>query len=159
MIDKKRRAVREAPSVALNERGGSATAPMAFESAFLLRSIVRGFLGHEHVVDVTFADARVRDPDEFGALAQIGHIGRAYITHTRLQTADELFDIRGKRAAMGYAAFDSFGYHLAFGDCFLTVAIPHPLAHRAERAHSAIELIGPPLVEDGLAGTFLGPGE
>src|SRR6266478_5860520 len=60
---------------------------------------------------------------------------------------------------MRYAALDSLRYHLAVGYCFLTVAITHTLTHRAQRTHSAIEFISPPLVEDGLAGTFLGTGE
>src|SRR4029077_5926097 len=59
----------------------------------LLRTIVRRFLSHKHVVHVALALARVGDPDETRAPAQFGEIGRSDIAHPGLQAADQLFDI------------------------------------------------------------------
>src|SRR6185437_9179565 len=119
-----------------------------------LRTIVGRFLGHEHVVHVALALAGVGDPDEAGATAQFGEIRRSDIAHPGLQTAHQLFDIGGERSAMRYAALDSLGHQLALLDVALAVAVAHPLAHRAERSHSPIELVGPPLVENRFAGAL-----
>ena len=59
----------------------------------VLRPVIGGFFGHEHVMDVTFANPCVSDPDELSALAQISEIHSPDIAHPCLQAANELFDI------------------------------------------------------------------
>src|SRR5712671_4220986 len=78
-----------------------------------LRSIVRSLFRDEHVVDMALALPRVGHPDELRAPAQLEQVHRADISHPRLQTADQLLDIRPEWSAMRYASFDSFRHRFA----------------------------------------------
>src|ERR1700722_14471583 len=129
------------------------------EEPRVLLSVVRRFFRNKHVMHVTLAHARVAHLDELRPLAQLREIRRADVSHARLQPADEQLDIRRERPAMGHAPLDSLRHMLAVGDGQLSVAIAGALVHRAERSHPAIKFVGAPLVENRLAGTFLGARE
>jgi hypothetical protein len=106
-------------------------------------------------VHVRLADAGRRDLDELGAGAELVDRRAAAIAHRRAQPAHQLMDDGGQRALVRNAALDALrhealGRALPFG--ILEVAIGASLLHRTERAHSAIALVRPPLVELRLAG-------
>ena len=48
------------------------------------RTIIGGFLGHEHVVNMALAHARIADPNKLCALAQFLEIRRTDIAHAGL---------------------------------------------------------------------------
>src|SRR5580704_19389703 len=108
---------------------------------------------------MALAHARVADLHELRPLAQLREIRRADISHPRLQPADELLDIRRERPAMGHATLYSLRLMLAVAHRELSVAVAGALVHRAERSHPAVKFVGAPLVENRLAGTFLGARE
>src|SRR5215831_11416762 len=60
---------------------------------------------------------------------------------------------------MRYPAFDPFGHVLGLVGFLQSVTVERAFRHRAHRTHSTIELVGAPLVEDGIAGTLLGAGK
>src|SRR5580658_3048980 len=97
------------------------------EGCARLLTIVRRFLGDEDVVDMAFALACIADANELCTLAQFREIGRADVAHPSLQSADQLFKVGGKGAAMGHAAFDAFGHELAFRYVVLAVAVAHAI--------------------------------
>src|SRR5690242_11846339 len=130
----------------------------AFERRENLLPVVRCFLGDEDVVHVTLTHSGVTDFDEARAAAKLVKIRGADIAHPGLQAADQLLDIRGERAAMRHPSLDSFRNMFAVG-INLPVAIAGALVHRAYRTHPAIKLVGASLVENRLAGTFLGARE
>src|SRR5260370_21315338 len=121
--------------------------------------VVRRFFGDEDVVDVAFPLARLAHADEFRSPAQFHETRGPHVAHSGLHSANQLLDIRSKRSAMRYTALDSFGHERALGNSLLAAAIAHPFAHRAQRAHPAVELVRASLVESRLAGTLLGSRE
>src|SRR5579872_1570054 len=120
-------------------------------------AVVRRFLGDKDIVYVAFALAGFAHADELRATAQLAEAVRADVAHARLQSADELLDVRCQRSAMRHAAFDAFGHDLvAVAHVLLHVAIAHALAHRANRSHPAIFFVSAPLVEHRLARALFG---
>src|SRR5581483_1152851 len=122
-------------------------------------AVVRSFLGDDDVVHVALAVGGVADADEARLLAQLGERSAAEVAHAGAEPADELVDVRRERPLVRHPALDALGHELHVLLVLLEVAIAAPGAHGAERAHPAVHLVGPALVEDGLAGALLGAGE
>src|SRR5690606_38900863 len=94
--------------------------------------------------------------------------GRApAVAHAGAQAAHQLVDHRRDRALVGDAALDALGHQLvgAFArrriqlELVLEVPVAAAAAHRANRAHAAILLERPALVEDDLARALVGAGK
>ena len=86
----------------------------------------------------------------------------AAVAHAGLQAADQLVDDEGQRALVRHAALDAFGHELHLLQLVVlevAVAAALALAHRFERAHAAVELVGAALVENRLARALFGAGE
>src|SRR5512133_795419 len=107
-------------------------------------TVIRGFLGDGHVVDMAFAHARAGDAHEFGLRAHLVDVGAARVTHGGPQAARELVQDRDDAALVRHAAFHAFRNQLFdFRRGVLEVAIARTvrLRHRAERTHAAIRLV------------------
>ena len=87
--------------------------------------------------------------------------GRASrIAHRRAQAAGELVDHLAQGALERHPPLDPLRDELQpVGDLLLEVAVRRAARHGAERAHAAVGLVGAPLVEEDVAGAFLGAGE
>ena len=84
----------------------------------------------------------------------------ADIAHGRAQAADQLVQDRRDRPLVRHLALDALGHQLQrVGDFLLEVAVGRAARHGAQRAHAAIGLVGAALVEEHLAGRFVGAGE
>src|SRR5438445_9142417 len=131
---------------------------------YLLEAIVRRLLRDVDVVHVALLEPGRRDAHELGFLAQLGQGARAEVAHPGAQPAHQLLHDEGERALVRHPPLDALGHELPaelLGLLVLKVAVAAPLAlaHGLERAHTAVELVGAPLVEDGLARALLGAGE
>jgi len=56
--------------------------------SYLLQSVVRRFLGDNHIVDVAFAQAGGAHPEELGFLVEFRDGRAAAVAHTGAQAAD-----------------------------------------------------------------------
>src|ERR1019366_6849383 len=122
-------------------------------------AMVGRLLGDEAAVHVALALARLAHPDEFRATAQLAEVMRPDVAHPGLQATDKLIDVRCQRAAIWDPALDALGHDFAVDHVVLHVAVAHAFAHRSNRSHPAIFLVGAPLVQHRLARAFLGSGE
>src|SRR5450631_2286192 len=125
----------------------------------LFEPVVGSFASDDHVVNVAFAQARGRDTDKLAAFVKLLQVCCAAITHPATQTTYELIDECGKGPFVGNLALDAFGDGFTARYAFLRVAVRRARLHGAERTHAAVGLECAPLVQDGLAGGFLGAGE
>src|SRR3546814_6423451 len=94
-------------------------------------------------VDVAFAQTRVGDAHEFGALAEILEGAAAGITHRGLHAADHLVNDVLRGALERHLALNALGnqLHLVL-DILLEIAVGAAARHRADAAHAAIAFIG-----------------
>src|SRR5690242_11530644 len=104
----------------------------------LLKTIIGGFFGDDHVVDVALPETSRRHAHELSALAQFLNAAAAAVTHSGAQATDELIHQVGQQALVRHAALDAFGNQFSAGRSLLAIAIRRALAHRAERSHAAI---------------------
>src|SRR5262249_22319937 len=130
----------------------------------LLQAVIGSLLRDVDVVHVALLETRGRDAHELRVLAQIAERARAEVAHPGTETANQLLHDEGERSLVRDPALDALGHELhaevlALVVLEVAVAAALALAHRLERAHAAIELVGTALVQDRLARTFLGPGE
>src|SRR3546814_7435101 len=90
------------------------------------------------VVDVAFAQTRVGDAHEFGALAEILEGAAAGITHRGLHAADHLVNDVLRGALERHLALNALGnqLHLVL-DILLEIAVGAAARHRADAAHAA----------------------
>ena len=123
----------------------------------LFDSVVWSFFGDDHVVYVTLAETGRGDSQEPRFFLKIFNVRCSAVAHACSQPAHELEYHLGKRTFVGNAALDTLGYEFAPG--FLRVAVGTALRHGAQGAHSAIALKRAALVENRLAGAFLGTRE
>src|SRR3546814_17653536 len=114
-----------------------------YTTLFRSRRIVRRLARDCDVVDVAFAQTRVGDAHEFGALAEILEGAAAGITHRGLHAADHLvhYDLRG--ALERHLALTALGHQLPLVlDILLEIAVDARTRHRAVAAHPHIDSIG-----------------
>src|SRR5690606_17014429 len=131
-----------------------------------LDTVVRRFLGDDHVVHVALAHAGRGDPHELRVPLQGGDVGAATVAHAGPQAAHQLVDHRRDAALVGHASLDAFRHELVAAvaaafqiELVLEVAVAAAAAHRAERSHAAVFLEAAPLIQDDFARALVGPGE
>ena len=96
----------------------------------------------------------------FGALVELGKGPRAGIAHRGAQAADQLVQHAARWSLIGHLAFDTFRHELQrVLDLLLEIAVGRAARHGADRAHAAIGLVGPALIQEHLARTLVGAGE
>src|SRR5688572_13115844 len=131
----------------------------------LFHSIIRGFLGDGHVVDVALAGAGGRDANELRAALELGDGRGAAIAHAGAQAADELMNHRRDAALVGNPPLDALGDQFLGGaaplqiELVLEVAVAAAAAHRANGSHAAVFLVAAALEQDQLARAFVRAGE
>src|SRR4051812_36621658 len=102
---------------------------------------------------MAFRHAGGGDAAEFGLGAKLFDVFRAAITHAGAEPADELVDEIAQRPAVWHAAFHPFRHELAaIAHAGLAIAVARAGDHRSHRAHAAIALVAPALVDDQFAG-------
>src|SRR5205814_379865 len=124
--------------------------------------VVGGVLGDADVVHVTLADAGGGDAHEHRARAHVGDVAAAGVAHGRPQSARQLAQDGDHAALVGNAALHTLRYQLLeLGGRVLEITIRRAVAfaHRPERAHAAVRLVGRALVQLDFAGGFLGAGD
>ena len=89
----------------------------------------------------------------------VSDVSGAHVAHPGTQPPDELVDQGRERALVRDPPLDPLGHELPLVQLVLEVAVGGAALHRGDRAHPAVLLEGPALVEDRLAGRLLGPGE
>lgn len=121
-------------------------------------TVVRSFLRDLDVVDVGFTETAGGDLNELSLGAHFVDRLAAAVAHGGAETADHLVDDGGNGALVWDHAFDAFWNELVdvAGVVVLEVAVGGTLAHCAQRAHSAVGLVGAALVEDDFARSFFG---
>src|SRR5438093_4222165 len=133
-------------------------------SRALIETVVGRFLRDVDVVDVVLTEPRGGDADE-GGPPQVRQRAGAEVAHARTQPPDELLYDEGEGALVRHPPLDALGHELRteVDERLLVLAVAVAaslaLAHRLERSHAAIELVGPALVEDRLARALLGARE
>src|ERR1019366_5539257 len=123
----------------------------------LLHTIIGGFFGNNHVVDMAFPQTRRGDAYKRRLLLKLLDGAAAAITHARLHPAHQLISQVGKRALRRRAAFNTLRHQLLCG--VERIAIRVAARHGAQRAHAAIGLKGAALIENRLAGALVGAGQ
>jgi len=109
---------------------------------------------------MTLAKARARDAHEGRVLLERLDIGAARVAHRGTQAADNLVNDVGDRSFVRHLPFDALGNELErIGHFGLEVAVGAAARHRAHRAHAAITLLRPALIEEDLARRLFGTGE
>src|SRR6202140_4906431 len=125
-------------------------------------AVVGGFLGDADVVHVALADAGGGDGHEHRARGHMGDVAAAGIAHGPPQSARQLTQDGDHAPLVGNAPLHAFRHQLLeLGGRVLEITIRRAVAfaHRAERAHAAIGLVGSSLVQLDVTGGFLGAGE
>src|SRR5262245_10124666 len=84
---------------------------------------------------------------------------RPEVAHPCAQAAYKLVNVVRQRSSVRNLPFDPFRNQLRLLDVCLTVPVPAPVTHRAQRSHPAVNLIRPSLIEDGFARALLRPRE
>src|SRR4029453_7438879 len=123
------------------------------------------------VVHVALAEAGVGDADDLRIALQVGNRRRAAVAHAGAQAAHQLVHDHRHAALVLDASLDALGHEFfharlagraraAFElEVVLEVTIAAAAAHRADRPHAAVFLEGAALIQDQLAGAFIGPGK
>src|SRR5206468_7777596 len=111
-------------------------------------------------MDVALRQARIRNPNEPRPLLKLRDGRRAGVSHRRLNAADKLVDDLADGPLEWHLALYAFGHELeVILDVLLEVAVCGSTSHCADGAHPTVSLIGPALVQEGLAGRLLRPRE
>src|ERR1700736_5067895 len=148
---------RAPPSPAVRERGSLAAGREIYST--VLR-VIGGFAGDRDVVDVALAQPSRGDPHEGAVLLHLADRAVAGIAHRRPQSADQLVDDVADRPLVRYAALDALGHELQrAGHLLLEIAVRGTARHRPDRAHPAVVLVAPALIEKHLARALVGTGE
>src|SRR5690606_42068334 len=97
------------------------------------------------------------DAHERRARLQLGEAPGSDISHAGTQAADELVQHRADRALIGHLPFDALRHELQrVLYLLLEIAVRAAARHGSDRAHAAVSLVGPPLIEVGLARALVG---
>ena len=108
-------------------------------------------------MDMALAQARTGNADELRIPAQVFDRGRTGVAHGRLDAADKLVDHILGRSLERDLTFDPLGHqlHLVL-DVTLEITIGRTAAHRPDRTHATVRLVGTALIKERLARRFSG---
>src|SRR5438045_4152061 len=76
--------------------------------SLLLKAVIRGFFGDDHVVHMALAQTGRRDADKLGSFAQFLNRAAAAIAHSGSQTTDQLIHQVGQEAFVRHSTLDTF---------------------------------------------------
>src|SRR6266849_3246938 len=137
----------------------------------LFNSVVGSFPGNNHVMYVAFAQAGAADADEARSVLKFRDRLGAAVAHSGAKPAHQLIDHLRQRAPIRNASFNPFRHqfvqavavavsiangHGVRGRVFhgLAITLTRSRGHGGERAHTAIGLEGPSLIQNSFARTL-----
>src|SRR6059036_2203713 len=139
-----------------------APARKAAAPAFLLKAVVRRFLGDDDVVDVALLEPGRGDAHETRPRLQLADAPGATVPHARPQPAHELLHHRRQRPLVRDHALDALGHELTRVGVaveLLEIAVARAFLQGPDGAHAAVALEGAALAEDQLARALIGARE
>ena len=127
----------------------------------MFQSVVRSFLRDLHIVNMRFTPAGRCDFNKAGFAAHLINRTAAAVAHRRTKAAAHLIDDGKNASFVGNHTFNTFRYKLINIAVIvvLEVTVGRAFVHSAERAHTAVALVGAALIQNDFARSFVSTGK